>query len=185
MSDLQHVRVAVLATDGFEESELTEPRKALEGAGAQVEVISEKPGEIQGFRHHDKAGRVRVDRTLARANPADYDALLLPGGALNADRARALPEVSEFIRHFDRAGKPIAAICHAPWELISAGVIRGRKVTSWPTIQEDIRNADADWLDREVVLDGNLLTSRGPRDLPAFRREMLALFARLPAGARS
>jgi len=184
MSQLNQLRVAIIAVDGFEEVELTEPQKTLRQAGAQVDVVSAKPGRIQGFQHHDKAGTVNVDRTLGDARPDDYDALMLPGGALNADEARANPEIRHFIAEIDRAGKPIAAICHAPWELISADVVRGRKLTSWPTIQDDVRNAGGDWEDREVVVDQNLMTSRGPKDLPAFNREMLALFSRAPAEAR-
>jgi protease I len=183
MAELNQLHVAIIATDGFEETELTEPRKALEAAGAKVEVVSEKTGEIQGYKHHEKSAKVRVDRTLEQARPDQYDALVLPGGALNADYARALPKVRQFINEMDRAGKPMAAICHAPWELISAEVARGRKMTSWPTIQDDIRNAGAEWVDAEVVVDQNLVTSRGPKDLPAFNREMLALFARVPAEA--
>jgi protease I len=183
MSDLHDVRVAIIALDGFEESELTEPRKALEAAGAKVDVISAKAGEIQGYRHHEKAAKVLVDKTLDQAAPDDYDALVLPGGALNADAARANPEVLDFIRHIDRAGKPMAVICHAPWELISAGILRGRKLTSWHTIEDDICNAGAEWTDREVVVDRNLVTSRGPKDLPAFNREMLTMFSRIHAGA--
>lgn len=183
MSDLHDIKVAMIAMDGFEESELTEPRKALEAAGAKVDVISAHAGEIQGFKHHDKAGKVPVDKTLDEAKSDDYDALMLPGGALNADDARANPQVRAFIRAIDRAGKPMAAICHAPWELISAGIVRGRKLTSWHTIQDDISNAGAEWTDREVVVDRNLVTSRSPKDLPAFNREMLALFSRVHAGA--
>jgi protease I len=170
--------------DGFEESELTAPRQALQDAGAVVDVISARSGEIQAFRHHQPAGKVKVDRTLDEARPNDYEALMLPGGALNADQARANPRVRDFIREFDRAGKPMAVICHAPWELISAGIVRGRKLTSWHTIEDDIRNAGGEWTDREVVVDRNLVTSRGPQDLPAFNREMLALFSHVPAGAR-
>jgi len=178
------MRVAILALDGFEEVELTEPKKALEQAGAKVDVISEEIGEIQGFKHHDKAGTAHVDRTIAHARPDEYDGLMLPGGALNADSARMNESIRKFIYEMDRAGKPMAVICHAPWELISAGIIRGRKLTSWPTIQDDIRNAGGQWEDREVVVDANLLTSRGPKDLPAFNREMVRLFARVPAGSR-
>jgi protease I len=183
MAELNQLRIAILATDGFEESELTEPKKALEEAGAHVEVLSEKPGEIQGFKHHDKAGKVKVDRPWDQARPGDYDGLMLPGGALNADQLRMFPKVRQFIREIDRAGKPIAAICHAPWELISAEIVRGRRMTSWPTIQDDLQNAGAEWVDQEVVVDQNLVTSRGPKDLPAFNREMIALFSRVPAGA--
>jgi protease I len=177
------MRVAVIALDGFEEVELTEPIKALQQAGAKVDVLSEKRGEIQGFRHFDKAGKAKVDRTLDDAKPDEYDGLVLPGGALNADQARMIPKVREFITEMDRAAKPMAVICHAPWELISADIVRGRKLTSWPTIQDDIRNAGGHWEDRECVVDQNLVTSRGPQDLPAFTRETVALFARTPVEA--
>jgi protease I len=180
MADLKNMRIAIIAMDGFEEVELIEPRKALQRAGAQADVISAKRGKIQGFKHHDKTGTVAVDRTLEEARPADYDAILLPGGALNADAARADPHVRYFISEMDRAKKPMAVICHAPWELISADAVRGRKLTSWPTIQDDIRNAGGEWVDAEVVVDQNLVTSRGPGDLPAFNREMITLFARTP-----
>jgi len=184
MSDLHQLHVAVIATDGVEEAELSSPAKALKEAGAKVDIISDHSGEIQGFQHHEKAGKIRVDRTLDQASHTDYDAFLLPGGAINADRMRMNPKVREFIYEFDRAGKPMAVICHAPWELISAGVVLGRHMTSWPTIQDDIDNAGGRWEDSEVVVDGNLVTSRGPKDLPAFNREMLALFSRLPVEAR-
>lgn len=180
MSDLHHMRIAVIAVDGFEESELTEPKKALEKAGAKVDVVSEKKGEIQGFKHHDKSGKVKVDRVLEEIHVDEYDGLVLPGGALNADAARALPRVRQVIFEMDRARKPIAAICHAPWELISADVVTGRNLTSWHTIQDDLRNAGAQWVDEECVVDQNLVTSRGPRDLPVFNREMVALFAKQP-----
>ncbi len=183
MNELKNMNVAIIAVDGFEESELTEPMKALKQAGAHVDVVSKKRGEIQGYRHHEKAGKVKVDRTLEEARPDDYDAVMLPGGALNADEARSIPEVRHFISEMDRARKPMAAICHAPWELISAEVARGRKLTSWHTIQDDLRNAGAEWVDEEVVVDQNLVTSRGPMDLPAFNREMLALMARVPVEA--
>jgi protease I len=184
MPDLHNMRVAIIAMDGFEQVELTEPRKALEDAGAKVDVISAKPGEIQGFKHHDKAEKTKVDRTLDEVSPNDYDGLMLPGGALNADQARMDPRIRSFIREMDRAEKPMAVICHAPWELISADVARGRHLTSWPTIQDDLRNAGAHWEDSECVVDQNLVTSRGPRDLPAFNREMIRLFARVPSEAR-
>lgn len=184
MNDLNGIRVAIIATNGFEEVELTEPKKALEKAGAKVDVISDEAGEIQGFQHFDKARKVPVDQTLGNTRPDDYDALMLPGGALNADNARMSDKVRFFIREMDRAGKPIAAICHAPWELISAGVVEGRKLTSWPSIQDDIRNAGGRWEDSETVRDQNWVTSRGPKDLPAFNREMVALFAHTPAESR-
>jgi len=183
MAERLDVRVAVLATDGFEESELTEPARALRDAGAKVEVIAPKGGSIQGFRHFDKGQSVTVDRTLDEAHPEEYDALMMPGGALNADALRVVPRALEFVRSFQAAGKPIAAICHAPWTLISAGVVRGRTLTSYHTIQDDVRNAGGKWVDREVVEDGNWVTSRQPSDIPGFNQAMLRLFAHAPAGA--
>ncbi len=180
MSELQGKRIAVIATDGFEESELTEPVKALREAGASVEIISEKREPIQGFKHHDKAGKVNVDTTLDEASPQRYDALQLPGGALNADAMRTNEKAQQFIRAMNADRKPIAVICHAPWLLVSSGLVKGRTLTSWPTIADDIRNAGGEWTDREVVVDENLVTSRGPKDLPAFNREMVQLFARSP-----
>jgi protease I len=180
MAELNNTRIAIIAMDGFEESELTGPMEALRAAGAKVDVVSEKIGEIQGYTHHEKSGTVKVDRTFRELRPENYDGILLPGGALNADQTRMVPDVQSMIREMDQAGKPIAAICHAPWELISAGILRGRKLTSWKTIQDDIRNAGGEWSDREVVVDGNLVTSRGPMDLPAFNREIIRLFSRVP-----
>lgn len=184
MTELSQLRVAIIATDGFEESELTEPVKALKEAGARAEVISLKPGQIQAFRHHDKSIMVAVDRTLDEAKPDEYDALMLPGGALNADMLRVQPKVQSFIREMQNAGKPMAIICHAPWELVSAGLVRGRTLTSYHTIQDDIRNAGGTWVDQEVVEDGNWVTSRQPDDLPAFNAAMLRLFARVPSTSR-
>lgn len=177
MADLSNLKVAVLATDGFEEVELTEPVKALKEAGATVEIISTKSGQIQAFRHHDKGTTVNVDRTLDEAQPSEYDAVLLPGGALNADEIRMEPKLQSFLVQMQQAGKPLAAICHAPWELVSANLVKGRTLTSFHTIQDDIRNAGGNWIDREVVVDGNWVTSRKPDDLPAFNQEMLNLFA--------
>lgn len=183
MEKLKDMRVAILAMDGFEESELTEPLRALREAGANVEVVSKSRGEIQGFRHFEKGTTVRVDRTFDEAKAEEYDALMLPGGALNADTLRMEPKVREFIRAMNDAGKPIAAICHAPWALISAGVMRGRKLAAYFTIQDDIRNAGGNWLDQECVVDDNWVTSRQPSDLPAFNREVVALVGRVPAGS--
>ena len=185
MAELDNKRVAVLVTDGFEEVELTEPAKALGEAGAKIDIIAPHPGRIQAFKHHDKSITVPVDRTFEEANSADYDALLLPGGALNADAMRANPQVQQFIRTFASSGRPMAVICHAPWELISAGVARGRTMTSYHTIQDDVRNAGAHWEDREVVVDGNLVTSRQPSDIPAFNREMITLFAQAPSHVKA
>jgi len=184
MGELEHLRVAVLATDGFEETELTEPVKALKEKGAKVDVIAPRRGEIQGFRHFDKTLTVPVDRTLKEARAESYDALLLPGGALNADALRAIPEARIFIQRMDAAGKPIAAICHAPWELISAGVVRDRLLTSYHTIQDDVRNAGGFWVDREVAVDQDLVTSRQPSDLPAFNKQMIRVFSRAQAAHR-
>lgn len=186
MTDLSNFRVAVLATDGFEEAELTEPVRALKEAGARVEVLSTKSGQIQAFRHHDKGTTVSVDRLLDQAQPSEYDAVLLPGGALNADTLRMEPKVQSFLQEMQQAGKPFASICHAPWELVSANLVKGRTLTSYYTIQDDIRNAGGNWVDREVVVDGNWVTSRQPDDIPAFNREMLKLFAQFaPTGASS
>jgi protease I len=178
MGELDHLRVAVLATDGFEESELTEPVRALRDAGAAVDIIAPKAGAIQAFRHFDKTMTVRVDRTLSEVKPENYDALMLPGGALNADTMRAVPQALSFIQRMSAMGKPIAAICHAPWELISAGVVRDRLLTSYHTIQDDVRNAGGFWVDREVAVDQDLVTSRQPSDLPAFNKQMIRVFSR-------
>jgi protease I len=180
-ADLSGLRVAALVTDGFEEAELVEPVDALQKAGARVEVVAPKPGTVQAFRHFDKGRTVPVDRVLHDVRPEDYDALLLPGGALNADALRTLPKVRSLVRGFQDAGKPMAIICHAPWLLVSADVVRGRRLTSYHTIQDDVRNAGGEWLDQEVVEDGNWVTSRQPGDIPAFNRAMLRLFARVPA----
>jgi protease I len=179
MSKLDGFRVAVLATDGFEESELTEPVRALKSAGAGVTILSLKPGHIQGVRHDlDKTVRVEVDRTIGDVSAEEFDAVHLPGGTVNADSLRMVPEVRAFLREMQEAGKPIAAICHAPWELVSAGLVRGRTLTSYHTIQDDVRNAGGNWVDQGVVEDGNWVTSRQPGDIPAFNRAMLALFSR-------
>lgn len=180
MHHLKDLRVAVLVMDGVEESELTEPVRALKEAGAKVDIVSARRGEVQAFRHFDKSGRFPADRAFDEIRPDDYDALMLPGGALNADTTRMQPKVREMIRTLNDRGKPIAAICHAPWELISAGIVRGRKLTGYHTIQDDIRNAGGEFLDQEFVVDDNLVTSRQPSDLPAFNREMIGLFSRVP-----
>src|SRR3989440_1067712 len=161
MSKLTDMRVAVLATDGFEESELTEPVKALQDAGAQVTILSLKPGQIQGVRHDlDKTVKIKVDRVIRDASAAEFDAVHLPGGTVNADSLRMVPEVQAFLRAMQEAGKPIAAICHAPWELVSAGLVRGRTLTSYHTLQDDVRNAGGDRIDPQVGEGGNQGTSR-------------------------
>lgn len=183
MAELESIKVAILATDGFEEAELTEPAKALGQAGAKVDVISLHDGKIQAFQHHDKSITVPVDLTIEQADPSNYDALMLPGGALNADTMRANPNVLRFIQAMAQADKPMAVICHAPWELASAGLLKGKTLTSYYTIQDDIRNAGGNWVDQEVVVDGKLVTSRQPGDIPAFNREMLKLFSLRPQAA--
>ena len=181
-TQFQGMRVAILATDDFEQSELTEPKKVLEEAGAQALIVAPQGGEIQGMKHDEKADRFRVDKSLAEADPEQFDAAMLPGGALNADALRVVPEARTFVSAMDQAGKPIAVICHGPWLLASAGLVSGRKMTSYHTIQDDLRNAGADWRDVEVLRDRNWVSSRRPADLPAFNREMLALFAEHQAG---
>jgi protease I len=168
--------VAILAADGFEEIELTKPKKALDEAGAKTSVVSIKSGKIQGMNHADKGETMAVDQTLAEAKPQDFDALMIPGGLMNPDTLRSNEEALEFVRHFFREGKPVAAICHAPWVLIDAGVIRGRTVTSWPAIKTDVRNAGGSWVDQEVVVDNGLVTSRKPDDIPAFNEKMIEEF---------
>lgn len=174
---LEGMRVAILATDGVEDAELSEPRKALEQAGAQITLIAPKEGKIYSMKHHDKANQYEVNTSLAQANPQQFDAVLLPGGALNADALRVHPQAQEFIRDMDRSGKPIAVICHAPWLLVSAGCVRDRTLTSYHTIQDDIRNAGGDWQDEEVVRDKNWVSSRQPSDIPAFNRTVIELFS--------
>ena len=174
---LQGIRVAILATNGFEEAELVEPKKALEGAGARVVVIAPKSGSIYGMKHHDKAGELMADSSLSSAKSEEFDAVMLPGGGLNADALRCEKEAQKFVQEMDRAGKPIAFICHAPWLLISAGLTRGRTLTSYHTIQDDVRNSGGNWVDREVVRDRNWVSSRQPDDIPAFNKEMIALFS--------
>jgi protease I len=183
---LDDLRVAVIATDGVEEPELAEPVRALREAGARTELLSLGPGQIQAVRNDlQPTQKFAVDKTLDQADPGDYDALLLPGGAVNADRLRMEPDVQSFIKQMHDAGKPMAVICHAPWELVSSGLARGRTLTSYHTIQDDLRNAGATWVDREVVVDRKLVTSRQPSDIPAFSREMLSLFAAARSGSGS
>ena len=165
---LQGKRVAFLATDMVEQVELTEPWKAVEQAGGTPELISLEEGEIQGFNHYDKGDTFKVDKTVEEASASDYDALVLPGGVGNPDTLRGDENAVEFVREFFEQAKPVGAICHGPWMLVEAGVVRGRKVTSWPTLQTDIRNAGGEWVDESLVVDGNLITSRNPDDLPDF-----------------
>jgi protease I len=169
-------KVAVLAADGFEEVELTKPRKALEEAGATTRVVSIKSGKIQGMNHANKGETVAVDLTLEDVNPQEFDALMIPGGLMNPDTLRSTDEALAFVRHFFNEGKPVAAICHAPWVLIDAGVVRGRTLTSWPAIKTDVWNAGGNWVDKEVVVDNGLVTSRKPDDIPAFNEKMIEEF---------
>jgi protease I len=174
---LNQKRVAILAADGFEQAELEEPLHALQEAGAKVSIVSPKAGKIQGMRHAEKGDQFPVDIELKKAKPEDFDAILLPGGLMNPDELRATPEAVKFVRAFGEDGKPIAAICHGPWVLIEAGLVQGRKLTSWPAIRTDIKNAGGNWVDEEVVVDNGLVTSRKPDDIPAFNVKMIEEFA--------
>ena len=175
--DLKGKKIAFLATDMVEQVELTDPWKALENAGAELELVSLKDGEIQGFDHYDKADRFKVDRTVEEANASDYDGLVLPGGVGNPDTLRQDENAVRFVRDFFEQGKPVGTICHAPWTLVEAGVVRGRRLTSFPSLQTDIRNAGGNWVDEEVVVDSGLVTSRKPDDIPAFNEKMIEEFA--------
>lgn len=177
-------RVAILVTDDFEQAELAEPKKALEQAGASTKIIAPKSGQVQGMNHDIKSDTFPVDLTLDEANPADFDAVLLPGGALNADALRVEPKAQAFVRTTESQGKPLAVICHGPWLLVSSDLLKGRTLTSYHTIQDDIRNAGAKWVDQELVRDRNWVSSRSPKDLPAFNRGMIDLFATSGVGAR-
>lgn len=174
---LQGKRVAILATDGVERVELTEPKKALDDAGARTVVVSPKSGSIKGWEHDHWGESITVDLSLNEARADQFDALMLPGGVMNPDQLRMNDRAVEFVRSFFEAGKPVAAICHAPWLLVEADVVDGRTLTSWPSLETDIRNAGGDWVDRDVVTDHGLVTSRKPDDLPAFNRKMLEEFA--------
>jgi deglycase len=171
--NLNDKRVAILVADGFEQVELTGPRQALDDAGVATSIVSPAEGKVQGWNHFDKADSFTVDVPLDRASADDFDALVLPGGVINPDQLRVNPAAVAFIREFVDAGKPIAAICHGPWTLIEAGAVRGRRVTSWPSLKTDLTNAGATWVDEEVVTDRGLVTSRKPADIPAFNRKML------------
>jgi protease I len=174
---LDGLKVAILVADGFEQVEMTDPRSALESAGAQVDLISPAKGTVKGWNHTKWGDEFSVDVPLDRADAKRYDALMLPGGVMNPDHLRITPGAIEFIKVFVAAGKPIAAICHAPWTLINAGAVNGRTITSWPSLRADLTNAGAKWVDREVVKDGNILTSRKPDDLPVFDKTMIELFS--------
>jgi len=182
---LKNLKIAILATDGVEEVELAEPRKALEAAGAKTKLVSPKDREIHAWQFTDWGENFPVDLTLSEARPEDFDALLLPGGVINPDRLRIEPKAVAFAKAFFDAGKPVAAICHGPWTVIETGAARGRRMTSWPSLKTDIKNAGAHWVDQETVVDGNLVTSRKPDDIPAFNREMIKLFAHARGAQRA
>jgi protease I len=178
-NELKNRRVAILVADGFEQVEMTEPRKALEQAGADVTLVSSTQGKVQGFSDKEmkKSDQFTVDGQLPQTRPETFDALMLPGGVQNPDKLRLIPEAVAFVEHFVGAGKPIAAICHGPWTLINAGGVRGKKMTSWPSLEADLRNAGAEWSDSPVIVDRNLVTSRKPDDLPQFCAKMIEVFA--------
>ncbi|OUL98278.1 type 1 glutamine amidotransferase domain-containing protein [Variovorax sp. JS1663] len=180
---LEGLRVAILVTDGFEQSEMTEPRKALDAAGADTSLVSPKKGQVRGWKHHSPADRFDVDVPLQQAAAHEYDALVLPGGVANPDALRVDEQAVTFVRDFVKAGKPIAAICHGPWMLIEAEAVKGRTMTSWPSLRTDLTNAGAHWIDREVVADGQLITSRKPDDLTAFNRVLIETLVNLHAHA--
>jgi protease I len=176
MATLDGMKVAILVAEGFEQVELTEPKKALDEAGAQTRIVSPAKGEVQGWNHFDKADKFKVDVPLEQADAGNFDALLLPGGVANPDQLRIITKAVQFVRDFFDAGKPVAVICHGPWTLIDAGVAKGRTITSWPSLKADLSNAGAKWVDQEVVVDNGLVSSRKPADIPAFNRKMLEEF---------
>jgi protease I len=176
-NQLNGKRIAILAANGVEQVEMTEPRKALDAAGAKTELVSPAHGKLQAWKHMEKGDQFPVDVELASADPKNYDALVLPGGVANPDQLRMIPQAVEFVRSFFEQDKPVAAICHAPWMLIESGAVRGRTLTSWPSLQTDLKNAGARWVDREVVEDNGLITSRKPDDLPAFNKKIIEVLS--------
>ncbi len=171
--EIAGMKVAALVTEGFEQVEFTGPRDALQAEGVKVLLVSHQPGEVQAFKHHDRADKFKVDLGFEQARAEDFDAVLLPGGVINSDQMRLIKPAQKFVQDMDEAGKPIFVICHGGWLLISAGLVNGRTMTSWPTLQDDIRNAGGQWVDRAAVVDGKLVSSRKPADLPDFNRAML------------
>jgi protease I len=184
---LEGKRIAILATDGFEQVELTEPKKNLEKAGAKVTVLSveKTPREIKGWDKTDWGDKVKVDGLVAEANPAEFDALVLPGGVINPDKLRTDKTAVDFVKRFVATGKPVAAICHGPWTLVEAGVVKGKTVTSWPSVHTDLKNAGANWVDQQVVTDGQFITSRKPDDIPAFSEKIIETVSRGSTHARA
>jgi protease I len=177
VDNLRGVKVAILVTDGFEQDELVKPRKALDEAGADTQVVSPRDEAVKGWKSTDWGESVKVDRRLKEVKPSEFDALLLPGGVMSPYKLRMEPKAVEFVRAFFDEGKPVAAICHGPWTIIEAGAARGRKIASWPSLKTDLRNAGAEWIDSEAAVDGNLVSARKPDDIPAFNRAMIELFS--------
>lgn len=177
MATLDGMKVAMLVTDNFEQVEMTQPREALKSAGAQTVLVSDQRGMVQGVHHDRKGEQFAVEATFDEVNPQDFDAVLLPGGVMNADQIRIIPGAQRIVKSIEGGGKPIAVICHGPWLLVSAGLVQGRTLTSWPTLQDDIRNAGGNWVDKEAVVDRNWVSSRKPDDIPAFNLRMIELFA--------
>jgi protease I len=181
MKKLDGLRVAILVDNGFEQVEMVDPRKALDAEGAKTSIVSPQSSKVKGWDFTDWGNKFAVDVQLKKASPDDFDALLLPGGVLNPDSLRMQPEAVAFVKAFFDADKPVAAICHGPWTIIETGHARGRRIASWPAIKTDVRNAGAEWVDQEVVLDGNLVSSRKPDDIPAFNRAMIEHFSKVPS----
>lgn len=174
---LNGLKVAILATDGVEQVELLKPREALKNAGAETKIVSPKPGKIKGWNHVEWGEEIPVDQELENARPEDFDALLLPGGVQNPDKLRMQPKAVQFVKSFFQSGKPVAVICHGPWTILEAGEVKGLRITSWPSLKTDLKNAGADWVDQEMVRDRNVVSSRKPDDIPAFNRGMIELFS--------
>jgi protease I len=181
MENMKGMRVAILIEDGFEQVEMVEPRKALDQAGAKTSIVSPRNGRVRAWNFTEWGEQFPVDVALDRARPQDFDALLLPGGVMNPDKLRMEPKAVAFAKAFFDAGKPVGVICHGPWTVIETGAARGRRIASWPSLKTDLRNAGAEWVDQEVVVDGNLVSSRKPDDIPAFIREIIVLFSRAHA----
>jgi protease I len=184
VQELRGLRVAILVTDGFEQVELTEPRKALDQAGAETKIVSPKKDRVRGWKFTEWGDELPVETALESAHAGDFDALLLPGGVISPDKLRMEPKAVSFVRSFFDEGKPVAAICHGPWTIIEAGAARGKRIASWPSLKTDLRNAGAEWTDQEAVVDGNLVSARKPDDIPAFNRAMVEVFSRSRAKAR-